>query len=39
MTCRQIRRTLSTRREWTVQEQVAVDEHLAGCPACRATRP
>ncbi|MFN2168518.1 MAG: peptidoglycan DD-metalloendopeptidase family protein [Anaerolineae bacterium] len=36
MTCRDIRYILSTRREWTAQEQSAVEDHLPGCPACQA---
>jgi murein DD-endopeptidase MepM/ murein hydrolase activator NlpD len=36
MTCRQIRRLLSVRREWTAQEQSVVEIHLEVCPACQA---
>lgn len=36
MTCRQIRRLLSVRREWTAREQSMVGSHLPGCPSCQA---
>ncbi|MFN2226495.1 MAG: LCP family protein [Anaerolineae bacterium] len=36
MRCRQVRRLLSFRREWTPEEAARAGEHLVGCPACQA---
>ncbi|MBN1660760.1 MAG: LCP family protein [Anaerolineae bacterium] len=35
MSCKQIRRMLSYRREWTREEAAHAEEHLAVCPACQ----
>ena len=35
MNCRQTRRLLGVRREWTAGERSAAEAHLAACPACQ----
>ncbi|HSJ58809.1 MAG TPA: LCP family protein [Anaerolineae bacterium] len=35
MSCKQVRRMLSYRREWTRGEAARAEEHLAACPSCQ----
>jgi hypothetical protein len=36
MTCRKVRLMLSVQRELTARQRARVEEHLTGCPTCRA---